>query len=169
MFRNAVEGHRDFYLARGKDGVFGPAQKLGTGSWLLDACPMDGGAIITNADGRIVTVWRREQMVYLAAPGEPEVRVGDGVNPAAASTTKGPVIAWNAARGLTVAAPGRDSFVLDPDGKFVALTPVADGVLAAWETGDGVATRPVYSATDAPAARADARAPGAREGAGALR
>jgi len=140
MFRNALDGHRDFYLARGKAGAFGPPQKLGTGSWTLDACPMDGGGVGASG-GDITTVWRREQTVYLAAPGQPESVVGNGVNPALAISARGPVVAWNAARGLMVTAAGHEPQLLDAAGKFVALTPTAYGVLAAWETGDGAATR----------------------------
>jgi hypothetical protein len=140
MFRNALDGHRDFYLARGKGGAFGPPQKLGTGSWTLDACPMDGGGVGTSG-GDVTTVWRREQTVYLAAPGQPESIVGDGVNPALALSARGPVVAWNASKGLMVATAGHEPRLLDAAGKFVALAPTAYGVLAAWETGDGAATR----------------------------
>jgi hypothetical protein len=140
MFRNALDGHRDFYLARGKTGAFGPPQKLGTGSCTLDACPMDGGGVGTSG-GDVTTVWRREQTVYLASPGQPESVIGDGVNPALAISARGPVVAWNASKGLMVTAAGHEPRLLDAAGKFVALAPTAYGVLAAWETGDGAATR----------------------------
>jgi hypothetical protein len=51
------------------------------------------------------------------------------------------VVAWNASKGLMVAVAGHEPRLLDASGKFVALTPTAYGVLAAWETGDGAATR----------------------------
>jgi hypothetical protein len=141
MFRNALDGKRDFYLARAKAGPFGPAQKLGTGSWTLDACPMDGGGIVVDADGHVTTVWRREQTVYLAQPDSPEIKVGDGVNPAVASTPDGPVVAWNAADGLVAASPHHDLLVLDRTGKFAALVPTSNGVVVAWETADGTKTK----------------------------
>lgn len=54
MFRNNVEGNRDMYVTRSTDGrMFSPAVKLGTNSWQLDACPMDGGAL--TFEGRDVT------------------------------------------------------------------------------------------------------------------
>ena len=44
MWRNALNGSRDFYVTSSTDGVhFTAARKLGTGTWKLDACPMDGG------------------------------------------------------------------------------------------------------------------------------
>ena len=141
MFRNALDGHRDFYLARGKGGAFGPAQKLGTGTWALDTCPMDGGAVSATANGDVTTVWRREQTVYLAAPGKAESVVGDGVNPTLAISSGKPVVAWNASKGLMIGAIGHEPLLLDAAGKFAALTQTASGVLAAWESAEGAATR----------------------------
>ncbi len=136
MFRNVVEGHRDFYVARGTSGRFAAAEKLGTGTWALTSCPMDGGGIVTNADGAVTTVWRRDKTIFLAEPGRPEITVADGLNPAIAATPGGPVIAWNAPDGLSVAAPDRKTIVLDPAGKFVSVAASAGVVIAAWERGD---------------------------------
>ena len=54
MFRNALGGSRDMYVARSTDGgrTFPPAAKVGAGTWKLEACPMDGGALAV--DGRVV-------------------------------------------------------------------------------------------------------------------
>jgi hypothetical protein len=151
MFRNVVNGHRDLYLSKGRDGHFGTAEKLGDGSWELDACPMDGGELIADAEGNVTTVWRREETVYLDVPGSPEVQVGRGVNPAVVSTPDGPVVAWTAPNGLTLAAPDRDALVLDASGKFVSLAWTGRSTVAAWEHGDTVQTRVI------PQVAADAR------------
>ncbi len=47
MWRNALGGARDLYAALSSDGgqTFAPAVKLGTGTWKLNACPMDGGGV----------------------------------------------------------------------------------------------------------------------------
>jgi hypothetical protein len=43
MWRNWLDGNRDMYLARSRDGLgFSNPEKLGMGSWPLNACPMDG-------------------------------------------------------------------------------------------------------------------------------
>ena len=63
MFRNNLDGNRDMYVTRSTNGVtFAPATKLGTGSWALDACPMDGGGVAFNG-GDLVATWRRENDV----------------------------------------------------------------------------------------------------------
>jgi len=81
MWRNQLEGARDLYLARSADGgrSFGPAEKLGRGTWLLNACPMDGGAVAVGPDGAVESAWTRAGAVYLARPGAAEHRLGPGV------------------------------------------------------------------------------------------
>jgi hypothetical protein len=68
------------YLARSRDGItFSKPEKLGTGTWKLNACPMDGGALAL-LNNRVVTVWRRGHDIFLASPGEKEERFGTGRN-----------------------------------------------------------------------------------------
>ena len=82
MFRNWLAGNRDLYLVQSNDaGVsFGEAQKLGTGSWALNGCPMDGGSIAINNNGVPQTVWRREETIYACEPGKEEKELGKGKN-----------------------------------------------------------------------------------------
>lgn len=79
MFRNWLNGNRDLYLVQSNDAgnSFGPAEKLGTGSWKLDGCPMDGGAVAFN-NGTPETVWRREDKIFTAMPGMSEKEIGEG-------------------------------------------------------------------------------------------
>jgi hypothetical protein len=81
MWRNALGGARDMYLTRSDNGgkTFQPAQKLGTGTWFLNACPMDGGALAFNRKNDALTLWRREQEIFLCSPGQPELKVGNGI------------------------------------------------------------------------------------------
>ena len=141
MFRNVIDGHRDFYLTSAMDHRFTTPVKLGVGTWQLDACPMDGGALLADEARGVTTVWRREKTVYIARPGQPEVPVAEGVNPSAISTAAGPVVAWSGADGVTIAGPGGPPVVLDPHGAFVALANGPEGIVAAWESADGTVTR----------------------------
>src|SRR5581483_10651378 len=63
MFRNELNGARDMYVVSSVDGgrSFTAAEKLGTDTWILNACPMDGGGITFDPNGQIATVWRREK------------------------------------------------------------------------------------------------------------
>src|SRR5215217_5840310 len=53
MFRNWLNGNRDLYLVHSSNGgsTFGHAQKLGSQSWALNGCPMDGGGLVINKNG----------------------------------------------------------------------------------------------------------------------
>jgi hypothetical protein len=76
QWRNALAGSRDMYVATSSDGgkSFGKASKLGSGTWPLNACPMDGGSIAALGE-QFTTVWRREKSVYLFADSHREERL----------------------------------------------------------------------------------------------
>lgn len=80
MFRNWLNGNRDLYLIQSTDGgfSFGQAQKLGNESWTLKGCPMDGGAVAINKNGRPQTVWNRKGTIYASEPGTNEKKLGEG-------------------------------------------------------------------------------------------
>tara|TARA_R110002073_G_scaffold149534_5_gene303273 strand:+ start:17297 stop:18409 length:1113 start_codon:yes stop_codon:yes gene_type:complete len=103
MWRNALDGNRDMYLAKSEDSgqTFGVAEKLGVGSWKLNACPMDGGDLTVASDGSPLTVWRRNQQIFSAYVGghERERLLGSGEQPSAAATTKGHYLVWIKRRG----------------------------------------------------------------------
>lgn len=137
MFRNAVEGARDLYLVRSADGgrTFGQAEKLGQGTWPLNACPMDGGGVALNAKGEPVTAWRRAKEVYTAALGRAEQLVGLGKDPAIAVSRRGTYVVWTTGSGLQALVPGQpEPVALSPEGGGSQLLTLPDGsVLAAWE------------------------------------
>lgn len=135
MFRNWLGGSRDMYLVRSRDGVhFGKPEKLGLGTWKLNACPMDGGGIAVARD-RIVTAWRREGEIFLASPGEQEVGLGKGVDVSLATTANGVYMVWTAPDGLKAALPGgKPPVLLAPKGTFPNVVGLPGGhALAAWE------------------------------------
>jgi hypothetical protein len=74
MFRNWLKGSRDLYVMISENAgkSFGSAEKLGMGTWKLDACPMDGGGLGIDVEGKIHTVWRREGVVYYCNPQSAE-------------------------------------------------------------------------------------------------
>ena len=145
MFRNWHEGARDLYLAQSTDGgrTFAAAQKLGQGTWQLNACPMDGGGVAVNESGALLTTWRREKDVFVVAPGEKEVRVATGKDPSVAVGKKGPVIAWTSLSGPMVQMPGQtEPLRLDTAGGYVQLLRLPHGrTLATWESQGSIAVR----------------------------
>jgi BNR repeat protein len=146
MFRNALEGSRDLYLTRSTDGghTFEPARKLGRGTWKLDACPMDGGALAVDGDGRVTTVWRREDTLFVSPAEGPETALGPGRNAAAATTPRGTYSAWTEGKRLLLKRPLRaQPEVIAEDGGFPSIAALADGSVAvAWESNGHIVVRP---------------------------
>lgn len=133
MWRNWLGGSRDMHVVHSKDGIhFSKAEKLGSGTWVLNACPMDGGDLGFDASGAVWSAFRRENNVILASPTAKESDLGKGKDPALAIGHKGPYVAWSDG-GIQLHKPG-ESVVLDPAGAFVHLVS-GDHVYAAWESG----------------------------------
>ena len=147
MFRNQAGGNRDMYLARSTDGgkSFPQAQKLGTQSWKLDACPMDGGDLKLDSSGGAVAVWRRQEDLFLSDPNTAEKHLAPGKNAALALTPAGGWIVYTDRSGLQVLAPGdARPRALAAQGAFPALAVTSTGrVIAAWESSAGISVEPL--------------------------
>lgn len=142
QWRNSLDGARDIYLTSSTDGgkTFGKASKLGTGTWLLDACPMDGGAVTTLPGGSFASAWRRDQTVYLTVEGMPAERpLARGTQPWITATNAGLYLVWIGQPNDSVylLSPGQDAPQFLTNG---ASSPVVAAniqgrgpVLAAWE------------------------------------
>ncbi len=139
LFRNSMDGNRDMYLVRSEDGgrTFGPAEKLGIGSWKLAACPMDGGALQVGADGKPLSVWRRGEEVFSSAGPNAEQPLGVGKQPVLAVTTRGPVFAWTEGKALKVKSPAQNvATALDSDAAYPSIVSLQGGTaVLAWERG----------------------------------
>jgi hypothetical protein len=135
MFRNSLNGARDMYVSSSKAGQgFGAPIKSGTGTWKINACPMDGGGVVID-HGQSVSAWRRDKDVFLARYGQQEAKLGSGHDIAIASGSKGIYVAWTGEHGLEIRKPRADKAVpLSSTGSFVSLVMLPDGgLLAAWE------------------------------------
>ncbi len=87
MFRNNLNGSRDLYYTKSTDNgtTFSKSQKLGSGTWKINGCPMDGGGITLYDNGELNTVWQREGQVYLANSEINEKLIGQGRSPSISS------------------------------------------------------------------------------------
>ena len=141
MWRNWLGGNRDMYLARSKDGLtFSRPEKLGTGNWPLNACPMDGGGLAISGD-RIVTAWRRGEDVYLAEPGRAEKRIGAGKDVSLAVTGERTYVTWTNG-GAIEWWNGSQIEAISKTGAFPSMVSLPrGGVLAAWEEEGGIQIR----------------------------
>lgn len=132
MFRNSLSGNRDMYVAESKNGVtFTSARKLGTNSWALNACPMDGGALSFGPDG-VVSTWRREGDIFLTTDRMPERGLGAGRDPVVAHFQTRRDVAWSGSDGV-VLARNEDTPLSLGRGRFPSLVALQHKTVIAWE------------------------------------
>ncbi len=149
MFRNFVDGYRDMYYVRSTDGgrTFSEGVKLGAGGWLLDACPMDGGALAVTSQGSATTVWRREDRIFRTETPVKEQLVATGTQPWAGGTRQGVYLVWLSRRpgDLWLLRPNElrpDRLAQEASDPVIAAAPDGNGpVVAAWESIDHGSSR----------------------------
>lgn len=150
MFRNDLNGARDMYAIESADGgaTWSDARRIGTGTWPINMCPMDGGAIALDRAGELVATWRREGTVYVGGAGR-ETRVGEGVNPALALAGATPVVVWNGPEGLTARWGDGAPQIFAERGTFAAAAPLPDPnrVVVAYEEGGETVVRVIAAPT----------------------
>ncbi|MEQ1828686.1 MAG: sialidase family protein [Pirellula sp.] len=100
MFRNSLKGNRDMYVAIAKNGKeFAPAFKLDAESWKLNACPMDGGMMVLNANGEFDAAWMRNGAVYQSnSNAKGEEFLGKGNQPWIAKLGGKAMVAWTSGK-----------------------------------------------------------------------
>lgn len=139
MFRNSLDGNRDMYVAVSEDHgkTFRAAGKLGTGSWKLDGCPMDGGSFAVSGS-QFAAAWRRENTVYRSGIGGSELELGPGRQPVVVITAKGPVYAWTNGKSLLWWRDDKqDTRKLDGQGSYLSLAALANGSVLVASERDG--------------------------------
>jgi hypothetical protein len=142
MFRNSVEGNRDMYVARARDGrTFEPAVKLGTGTWPLQGCPMDGGAVELSPSG-VVATWRREDGVFLTTGTGAEQRLGTGRDSVVGLHGTSTDVGWSGTDGVALWRREGPPATLGA-GRFPSLISFERHTLVAWEDQGSVRVRSV--------------------------
>lgn len=141
MWRNVLDGSRDFFLIRADARRnFGRPEKLGAGTWKLNACPMDGGGLV-HAAGKTITVWRRMDDIFMAEPGQPEQKIGEGKDVATAASGEKIYAAWIKNEQLVLWTSGKEEIIAGP-AAFPSLTGLpGGGALLAWEANNGISIR----------------------------
>jgi BNR repeat-like domain len=144
MFRNVLGDSRDMYTIQMKDSqVVSKPAKVGSGTWTINACPMDGGGLL-YAGGQFSSAWRRGEDVFLSTPDKPETKIGEGVDIALAESAGRSFVAWQKAGKVEVWTAGKTETLAERGGGFPALVGLSGGgLLAAWEADGAISTRRV--------------------------
>jgi hypothetical protein len=135
MWRNWLQGARDMYCDRSTDHgkSFTPAEKVGQGTWKLNACPMDGGSLADTC-----FTWRRENALYFASEMEPEHLLdSNGRQPVVAMVNQKPWFLWiSHSHSLDFSkAPELKAVSLSEEAAYPSITPNPDSTyaFAVWE------------------------------------
>lgn len=151
MWRNWLDGNRDMYMSTSKPAgsSFGPAKKLGNGSWRLDGCPMDGGAII-SCGTQLLSAWQSKGTVFLANDHGAIEELGKGTQPVIACSANKTAVIYQSEGGLKLRRNGAASTLLDKRGNFpvMRLIPKTNKLCAAWELDDDEGQRVKVSIID---------------------
>ena len=144
MWRNSIAGNRDLWLATEAIGAGGfSAQKLGMGSWALNACPMDGGDILALGGGAFTTVWQRAGEVYYCAPGGMEIGLGKGKQPVGVHVGGRSMVFWQDGNQLMMtrdankSAPAKHA----ENARYPSVVATGDHAVLAYEQGKAGETR----------------------------
>lgn len=140
MFRNNLNGSRDLHYTESTDNgaTFSKPQKLGSGTWKLNGCPMDGGGITLYETGDLNTVWQREGQVYLANSELEEQLIGQGKSPSISSYGDDTNIVFTRGEEIMVASEPMYLPIMIGKGNSPRLLSVADGAIYVWENESGV-------------------------------
>ncbi len=138
MWRNWLDGSRDMYVALSTDSgkTFAAAQKLGSGTWKLKGCPMDGGAITLDAAGKPLTAWRREKTVFASEIADTEAQLADSsAQPVIVNGKDGTCKLWESAGGLMLQKGNTNPVRFADDARFAAAAKLLNGgAIIVWES-----------------------------------
>lgn len=135
MFRNWLHGNRDLYLIQSNDaGIsFGNASKVGTGSWKLEGCPMDGGGLGVQENKVVQTVFRRQQKIYSCEANKEEQYLSDGKGCTLTIANNKPVYSWINNNDLVCLLPNGMHHILGK-GNAQRMVPVNnENLMVVWE------------------------------------
>jgi hypothetical protein len=147
MWRNWINGNRDMYLTQSSDGgkTFSKAAKLGTSTWKLQACPMDGGSLAVGVD-RIAYAWRREgTLLTTTDPAAEAFLSNSGTQPVAVRTKDGFAYLWQDRGNLywrATATTQPTLFASQAGYATAAWNPKQRNSTVVWEGGDGLYVQP---------------------------
>jgi hypothetical protein len=140
MWRNALGGARDLWTATSTDGgrTFPDAHKLGTGTWMLQTCPMDGGGLAFSADGKLHTTWRRESTVFASGTSGAETALAENAaQPFVVSNGEKIATLWDSGGAVWVRVEESEARKLAEPAQMAAAAPLGVGFVAVWEEPHG--------------------------------
>ena len=135
-FRNWLMGSRDIYysVSTDKGKSFFPAEKSGTGTWQLNACPMDGGGLSVDESGIVSAAWRRNGDIYFWEQKKQEQRLAAGRDVSMARHRNSVYIAWQDKKNISLMNLRTGKITILGSGVSPKVYVLANGqVICSWE------------------------------------
>lgn len=135
-FRNWLMGSRDIYysVSNDKGRSFLPAEKSGSGTWQLNACPMDGGGISVDESGIVSAAWRRNGDIYFWEQKKQEQKLAAGRDVSMARNKNSVYVAWQDKKNINLMNMRTGKTTLLGTGVSPKVYILANGkVICSWE------------------------------------
>ena len=137
MFRNWINGSRDMYTIHSFDEgkTFKSIEKQGEGTWKLNVCPMDGGALAFTQENKVVSVWRREGNLFVSKEGiAQETKISDGRNASIAAGQQTMSVVWHQQGKIFLKSSQNSETQLIGEGRYPILKTINNKEsFAIWE------------------------------------
>jgi hypothetical protein len=140
MFRNNFDGSRDLHYTQSTDGgkTFSTPEKLGSGTWKLDGCPMDGGDLVANREGVLNTIWQRNGEIYTSNSSLSEKKIGSGRSPSISSNNQKTYIIFSQGENILTTNSGNSTPIKIGTGSSPKVIALKNGALYFWVNLDGI-------------------------------
>ncbi len=140
MFRNNINGSRDLHFTKSTDNgaSFSVPQKLGSGTWKINGCPMDGGDFTNYGNNELMTVWQRDGTIYTANSDLSEEVISEGRSPSISGNLKNYSIVYtNGDEVMAIHEPMTRSEKIG-SGTSAKVLSTEDGVIYLWVSDKGI-------------------------------
>ncbi len=140
MFRNNINGSRDLHFTKSTDNgaTFSAPEKLGSGTWKINGCPMDGGDFTNYGNNELITVWQREGIIYTANSDISEEFIAQGRTPSISGNLKSYSIVYtNGDEVMAIHEPMTRSEKIG-SGTSAKVLSIENGIIYIWVSDKGI-------------------------------
>ena len=140
MFRNNVNGSRDLHFTRSVDGgeTFSIPEKLGSGTWKINGCPMDGGDLIVNSRGELNTIWKRKGDIFMSNSSSSEEKIGSGKSPSISANDQETYVVFSQGEDIISTTSDNSSPTKIGTGSSPKVIALKNGAIYFWVNTDGI-------------------------------
>ena len=140
MFRNNLNGSRDLHFTTSVDGgkTFSIPQKLGSGTWKINGCPMDGGDLIVNSRGELHTIWKRKGDIFMSNSSSSEEKIGAGKSPSIATYDEKTYLVFSQGEAIISTTPDNSAPTKIGTGSSPKVIALKNGALYFWVNTEGI-------------------------------